>query len=280
MSKSASEIKELVTENLMKSIMSSKMIIIEGAIYRVLPLKSGIEDGFKKGYAYHVKSLIDNRIYPFIHKLKNFKDLDEVTTPGIYVSKESGKYTIVYPDKKDSNMYSPSNIKKFDDDSIFENIEFFDTGIDLDTDGDVFRPRINIDDDLNNKLFKIALLLKQINFDAYKKRFNSFDRPNKKGSSKSTNLRNNSKRAIINNRSLSSAKLREYSDIFDLDIAVVLTDKDCAPNPMKTNGKPIVIYSGEPFDLTDCINIDDLDINKLYGNKGPTTEDDIDDTED
>ncbi len=245
-----------------EKLKSSDIILIDGAPYRTLPFCDGLVNGFSSGYAYQVNTSLDNRVYPYMGKVKSFRKLEPDSKPGIYVSKETGKYLIVYPSKKDSPMYSPKNIKGFDDNSLFTDVNFIPTDIDLDTDGDVFNPPIKVDDDMMNKIVKYAIKKKGIIFDAYKTRFDTMGSSGKTGGA-NTNNKNNAKRALLENKSLSSNKAKEYGDVLEYDIAIAICDKADASNPMKTNGRPIIIYSGEKFDLSDPIDVSDDLINEL-----------------
>lgn len=252
---------------------SNSIILINGAPYRTLPFSDGIVNGFSTGYAYHLKTNIDDRVYPYMGKVKSFRKLDPDSKPGIYVSNESGKYCIIYPKKKDSHMYNPNNAKTFDADSIFTDVNFISTDIDLSVDGDIFHPPIRVDDDMMNKIVKYAIQKKGIVFDAYKSRFDTMGSSGKTGGA-NTNNKNNAKRALLENKSLSTNKAKEYGDVLEYDIAIAICDKPDASNPMNTGGRPIIIYSGDKFDLSDPISISDLLIDEMSDSKMEASQND------
>lgn len=251
---------------------SNSIILINGAPYRTLPFSDGIVNGFSTGYAYHLKTGIDDRVYPYMGKVKSFRKLDPDSKPGIYVSSESGKYYIIYPKKKDSHMYNPNNAKSFDEDSIFTDVNFISTDIDLSVDGDIFNPPIRVDDDMMNKIVKYCIQKKGIVFDSYKSRFDAMGSSGKTGGA-NTNNKNNAKRALLDNKSLSANKAKEYGDVLEYDIAIAICDKPDAINPMNTNGRPIIIYSGEEFDLSNPISISDILIKDLNEGQSETSKD-------
>ena len=86
-------------------------------------------------------------------------------------------------------------------------------------------------------------------FDQYKRRLEALA-ADKNKKSEGVNIANNSKRALINNDSLSASKFMTYADTWELEAAIVLKDLPDAANPMFQDGTMLVIYpSGVPFEI-------------------------------
>lgn len=233
-----------------------KFIVLDYAVFHVINYDEGIKKGFKKGVAYLIETDFIKIVLPYKGILK---DIDpEKRTPGIYSSKKSTAHRFILPKKNDRAQYLPDKIQSTKDD-IFSKGNFVKGDIIIDTDGEIFKPRIKPDDDLNLKLLKTAINLKNISLSSYDNRFQAIDI-----GTNPSNRKSNAKKAILNNDSLSSNKLIQLSDVLDLDVAVVIKDKPASMFPMLTDGKPIVIYSNTAFPLNDCINIATINQETLY----------------
>lgn len=236
---------------------SPRFIVIDYAVYHVINYDEGITKGFKKGVAYLVETDYMDIVLPFKGILK---DIDhEKRTPGIYTSRKNPKiHRFLLPKGNDRDQFSPKNIKTTADD-IFSKGNFVKGDIIIDSDGEVFKPRIKPDDDLNLKLLKAAINLKNISLSSYDNRFQAIDI-----GTNPSNRKSNAKKAILNNDSLSSNKMVQLGDVMDLDIAVVIKDKPSSMYPMNTNGKPIVLYSGPVFSLEGAVNVATINQDSLY----------------
>ena len=245
----------------MGGLASQFILMVDGSPYRVLTFEEGLEEGFKTGCAYHRKTFLDDRVYPYRGKLKSLKKLKSDMPAGIYVSESTGDWVIQYPRKAQWDAYDPAAVRQFNEDAIHSDVSFINTDIDLQADGDIFYPPIRPEDDMMSKVVKYAIRLKGIVFDAYKTRFDTMGSAGKTGKS-STNNKNNAKRALIENHSLSANKAKEYGDVLEYQIAIVIADKPGAANKMNTDGRPIVIFSDDPFDISDVIDISTMDFSE------------------
>jgi hypothetical protein len=233
-----------------------RFIVIDYAVYHVINYDEGIKKGFKKSVAYLIETDFINIVLPYKGVLK---DIDpEKRTPGIYSSRKTTAHRFILPNKNVRAQYSPDNIQSTKDD-IFSKGNFVKGDIIIDTDGEIFKPRIKPDDDLNLKVFKTAVNLKNISLSSYDNRFQAIDI-----GTNPSNRKSNAKKAILNNDSLSSNKLIQLADVMDLDVAVVIKDRPGSMFPMLTDGKPIIMYSNNAFQLNDAINIATLNLETLY----------------
>lgn len=236
---------------------SPKFIVIDFSVFIVHEYEEGIKRGFKKGSAYIVDTDFVKLVLPFRGVLKDIDN--DKRFPGIYISKKNPNiHRFILPKHKNSEEYSIDNIRKTDK-NIFSKGNFVKGDILIDGDGEVFKPRINVDDDLTLKIFKVAYNLKNAPLSAFDNRFQAIDI-----GTNPSNRKSNAKKAIVNNSSLSSTKLVQLGDVVDLDVAVVIKDKPGSVYPMRTDGKPIVLYSGNSFPLKDAIDVSRLDLESLY----------------
>lgn len=240
----------------MKALEKNKagFIVIDFSVFTVHEYTDGLKTGFKKASAYKVCTSLFELVLPY---RGNFRDFEGKRPPGIYSGKKGNTHRFILPSKGEYEQYGFDQIKGVST-SIFSNGNFVKGDVIIDTEGDIFKPRINSDDDLNLKLLKTAINLKNISLSSYDNRFQNIDI-----GTNPSNRKSNAKKAIVNNNSLSSNKLVQLGDVMDLDIAVVIRDKPGSYFPMSID-KPIAIFSGPQFDLGKAINISTLDFNKLY----------------
>lgn len=177
--------------------------------------------------------------------------------PGFYFTRikhNQYKETIIRPrTPEEKEMYHPSQEK----DMIYAMVsgeidpdEFSDNQLNMaDIGTDVYLPPIHVDDDSLNMLLKLAIRLKGASFAPYGKRLEA-----QVGDSNSTagaNKRNNVKRAMWLNNSLSPNKFCEYTDAWELEPAIVLRNRPGAMHPMRIpDGMMLGIFPhGTPFEI-------------------------------
>ena len=239
-----------------------RSIFIDGRFYRVEEypteeINKGNYDIFNKGIAYHIKTDLVDLVLPYMGTAKSRSEvLDPDTEPGIYrIRFKRGNYTVAihYPGKADRETYSPKQTKDLVSSVIageYDPNQFLDIDEDM-VNGDSFMPPLHSNDDLMNRVVKTAIRLKEAPFEPYGKRLEACAMSkNKKGSTESINIKNNSKRGICKNSAMSSTKAVLYTNTWDLRFAIVVQDVPGASNPMFENGSSLVIYSnGVPFDI-------------------------------
>jgi hypothetical protein len=240
----------------MERLDGEKLIVIDGAIHHIKDYKDGRKKGYKKGVAYTFDSI--DFILPFRgdmeDRLNNYYDGQGVLdNAGIY--KYGQQYVTILPTVRCRDKYMPDKIL---DPSI--NL-VFDSGlnvpINIHAEGETFKPHIGPNNDLTMKAFKAAVSLKESPEDAYDERI--YHAPiGTVASSRKSNFR----KSIFNNEALAATKFVQYCETFDLDVAIVLKDKKNCPFPMKTNGKPLVIFADDEFDISNAVNVREMQ-NKL-----------------
>jgi hypothetical protein len=236
----------------------SKLIIkLEGGIYRVYSLEP-FQRKFEIGSAYYNACGFDPYVYPYRGKIDKYDEAKEV---GVYLLRTEDKKRVIYvqPDnEKEKSKYHNRRIKVLSPDIIFEH--FADDisesdNIILNTDGNVFTPSINPDDDINMKLIKYALYKKQIDFNGYAKRFDD------------VNDKNNHRKLLLNNNKLSLDKLMKLCEVFDIDFGILFWDRPNASSPMSNDNNAFMLYNNGEFDVVQP-NIEIIEDMDVLLNKG------------
>lgn len=271
-------------------------IIIDGHMYRVMDLpRSDVEEFgpniLQKGVAYRIKTDMTNGLFPYRGIIKKSDHWNPYAAkPGIYLKERSDhRYLIkiAYPrDKKTRTEYDESNIKDILA-AVMDNEYAPDQFINLkvnETKGDAFMPPVRVDDDYLNKLVKVGIRLKEAPFDYYGKRLEA-SAADKSKKIEGVNVRNNTKRMLKNNSTLSPNKSKMVTDNWQMELAVILRDSPGAIDPMfpEDDSKMLIVYpSGIPFDINKdkLINATDLINEAIADSKDIATTDDDDDMED
>lgn len=258
--------------------LSSKSAMLERSFYRVedLPPIEEIRNRgdmiLRRGIAYRYVTDMTKLLLPFRGIIGTVKWNQYDSPVGIYLRKyyvhdEEGdkitqyKMVITFPhDKKTREEYSIN--KETDLPSAlltgqYLPEQFKDIRVN-EQNGDAFMPPVRANDDFMNKTIKIGVRMKGAPFDMYGKRLETAAIDRSKGI-EGINNRNNTKRQFYNNRALSATKAVMCANIWDIDMAIVIKDRDGALNPMSDEGKMFVCYPNcEPFsiDMRNVINID------------------------
>ena len=221
-----------------------QIVKLDNKTYRIAQKKWG-QTKFRLDYAY-LLSDINDYVYPYRGEVD---DLKYAYMPGIYLIND--RSIVIRPKTKDEKkLYSKERIVTLTPDSIFkdlsDNIDTIKTPVI--TDGDVFKPKINDNDDIILAGVKYCIGNKNhgegINFNAYGGRFPDVA------------TKNNARRAITHGESLKMAMANRYCDVFDLNIMAGFWDKDGCVNPMSDKKTLYVIFNDTEIDIKDP----DLDI--------------------
>lgn len=225
-------------------------------------------------YRYHREISIGGEIVRADYMLPFRKILDRHDPinglkPGIYFRKmkhNEYKELIIRPrTPEEAEAYSPSQEK----DIIFAMMtgeylpnEFADNQLNLaDIGTDVYLPPIHPDDDPLNMILKLAIRLKGAPFAPYGKRIEA-QALNRKTKTEGANMRNNVRRAMWLNTSLSPNKMCQYADWWQFRTAIIIADCPDAMHPMRIpSGKMLVVFpNGAPFEINseDLIDISDM----------------------
>lgn len=252
--------------------------ILGNHIYRIMdfPRKAAEEDGpnvLSKGVAYRITTDMIDGLFPYRGIIDRGTSWNPYTAKvGVYLKKkphgQSGYWIrIAYPkDKKERAMYSPEQAKDWkaaalDREHITD--QFLDLHI-TETKGDAFMPPIRVGDDFLNTLVKLGMRLKGAPFESYGRRLEAMA-VDKSRRIEGVNIKNNSKRALYNNESMSPTKGLTYCDSGDMDIGIILKDRLGTMYPMFPDDpdKGLVMFpSGMPFpiipeklvEVTDLVN--------------------------
>lgn len=238
--------------------------IINGKYYRVeeYPPKEKIQElgpnAFKKGIAYRYISDLTKMLFPYHGIIDDPSDFSFATLDvGIwYVKKGRDKYAmrIVRPRTKTEReifrIGSERDIVTAVVGREFAPEQFADvTKYAADSGSDIFIPPLHADDDPLNMLVKSAIITKAAPFEPYGKRLEALAVEKKHGV-EGVNIRNNAKRAIKLNTTMSPNKAKQYAETWQLELAFIIRDQPDAMHPMFENGEMLVIYpSGYPFNI-------------------------------
>lgn len=235
-----------------------------GTIFRVYDFYECLEnkETFYRNNAYIVRDSLRDMVLPFRGDMKNFAALfHKDTIPGIYRQPKTGKFQIRGPrTKKERELYASSNVVNLlnpKDLNKYSANMFRDMQLEHKASGDIFTPPISDDDDFTSKAMKTFITAKQISFGDYGARLENLSAT--KGDGSMGNARNNAKRALTTNHSMSASKMVYYATAFDADIALVLKDKPDCPNPALRPGEQLVVYPvSSPFKIENLITLNDL----------------------
>jgi len=237
-------------------MLSDKIIKIGEFIYRVYSYNDDVNLEMGNAYIFGGKykncTIRYKYVLPFRGKLQ--RDSEE---PGIYINKKN-KHHVIYPStERDTKMYNITRVFEITPETINTKLDRYLSEIDI-TDlkytGNLFQPKIKETDDTGIKAVRLAIILKQIDFNSYAGKFDkAWDR---------ANLR----KALEKDSTLTFSKLKQYADLFDFEFGVILFDKKNSKNPISKDGKAIVLFNDEEFPIEDesIIVIDNIDeiINK------------------
>lgn len=235
-----------------------------GAIYRVFDFHKTLADKeeFYTNNAYIVRTDLRDLVLPFRGAMKNFAKLfSPDTLPGIYQNPKTKEVQIRGPrTRKEHEMYSSKNVTNLlnqKDLDKYSDSMFRDMQLEHKASGDIFTPNISDEDDFTSKLVKTFITAKQINFGDYGARLERLSAT--KGDGSMGNARNNAKRALNTNHSMSASKTVYYATVFDGDVALVIRDKPNCPNPALHPGEQMVIYpTSEPFKIENLVSVNDV----------------------
>ena len=254
--------------------LSAIVALIEGKYYRVqdFPYEEVDKKGprvLRKGVAYRIDTDMTKGLFPYrgtIGKKEGFNQYDRPV--GIYMKElKSGGYSmrIARPHtRKEAEEYSLDKARDIVAATIDHEYlpdQFMDVKVRLGANGESFLPPIYPDDDPLNTIMKIAIRKKDAPFEPYGKRLEALAVDKTKGV-EGINIRNNLRRALKTNRTMSPSKASQIADTWQLQMAYVVMDAPGSMHPMFEDGQnALVIYpDGIPFDLKsiNLINVDDL----------------------
>lgn len=240
--------------------LETNMAFLEGKPYRVadFPYEEVEEKGphiLRKGMAYRINTDMTKGLFPY----RGIIDLDEHWSSyqapvGIYFKEtKSGKYKmrIAYPhSKKERQEYSLDQEQSIMAGVINQSFaldQFTNISNNIGVDGEAFMPPMHVGDDFLNTILKTAIRLKEAPFEPYGKRLEALAVDRSKGV-EGQNIRNNSKRAIINNEACSASKFRVYTDVWGLETAIIVRDAPDAMHRMFPDNSALILYpNGVPF---------------------------------
>lgn len=258
---------------LIMSGISTLSVTIEGKYYRVMPypydeIEQKGPDILRKGIAYQVKTSLTKGLFPYRgivgRKAHINRARDRV---GLYMKEITpGRYEprFVRPrTKKERQEYALGRERDIAhgivegkiDKSLLLDLDMVPTG----GTGDAFLPPIRTEDDPLNRLMKLAIRLKNAPFGPYGKRLEALavDRSSIEGS----NIKNNAKRAILNNTAMSPTKCIMYADSYEFELAFIIRDVPGAANPMFEDGKMLVLFpSGPAFEIDPAMLVDSREL--------------------
>ena len=243
--------------------LSITAVIIEGQYYNVYDFpfdeveKHG-PDALRKACAYRYQTDMTSGLFPYwgtiSHKELKHWDRSKAKVGIYFIELSEGSYSlrIIRPKTpeqwKEYQLGNERDILAAVMGGSYAPDQFLDTLV-KGASGDSFMPPLRSSDDFLNSIMKTAIRLKDAPFDQYKRRLEALA-ADKNKKSEGVNIANNSKRALINNDSLSASKFMTYADTWELEAAIVLKDLPDAANPMFQDGTMLVIYpSGVPFEI-------------------------------
>lgn len=242
--------------------LETNMAFLEGKPYRVMdfPYDEVEKKGphiLRKGMAYRINTDMTKGLFPY----RGIIDLDEHWSSyqapvGIYFKEtKSGKYKmrIAYPhSKKEKQEYSLDREQSIMAGVINQSFaldQFTNISSSIGVDGEAFMPPIHVDDDFLNTILKTAIRLKEAPFEPYGKRLEALAVDRSKGV-EGQNIRNNSKRAVVNNKACSASKFRVYTDVWGLEAVIIVRDAPDAEYRMFPDDSALVLFTnGIPFEI-------------------------------
>lgn len=237
--------------------------ILGDRMYRIMdfPREAALEFGpnaLSKGVAYRIVTEMTSGLFPYRGLINKGTKWSPYTAPvGVYLKpRPTGGYwiRISYPhNKKERAMYALDQAKDWKVaalDREHPTEQFIDLHV-TETTGDAFMPPIRYGDDYLNKAIKLAFRLKGAPFEAYGQRLEAMtvDRSRRTGG---VNNKNNSKRGLLNNETMSPTKSVTYSDAGELELCLIVKDAPGSAYPMFP-GEPdkalMVFPMGMPFKI-------------------------------
>lgn len=213
-------------------------------------------DALDKMIAYRFDTRLTQGLFPYRGIWNDKKEWSTSNTKvGVYVidqGKDVWTYRLRRPaTKEEAKAYALSNAKvaavavlnnEYSADKFTNVIQS------VGLNGKAFKPPVRVDDDALNAIVKTAIRLKNAPFGPYGKMLETYT--SSTNPAEGPNRRNNSKRGLYKNNTLSMNKAQMYTDIWDIDMAIVIKDADGALYKMFDDGSQILYYPfGKEFDL-------------------------------
>lgn len=208
--------------------------------------------------AYRIKTDLTKLLLPYQGLIDMIEDFhSDQLEPGIYFVRRHHKYfmRMVLPRGKDREQYKLGKERDVIAavlDQTFIPDQFADVRItSADAGGDTFLPPLYQEDDALNLLVKTGIRLKDAPFEPYGKRMSAMAADKFKGI-EGSNMRNNLRRSFRVNHTMSATKALQISDIWETQLAYLITDAPGAMHPMFPDepGTILVVYpSGTPFEI-------------------------------
>lgn len=217
--------------------LSSPIIFkLQEKTYRVKQ-KKWMQTKFKDDCAY-LLSKYNDYVYPYRGEIST---RDQAYQPGIYKYKDE---VIVVRPKTDyeKKLYSKNRLITLTPESIFKNLsdDIINAPEVVITDGDIFKPQIKPTDDMALAAMKFGIGEKNINFNSYANKFSDVA------------TKNNGRRALTHGNTLKMDMLARFADVFDINAALLIWDKEGCPNPMsKDRDTAYIIFNGDEINLKD-----------------------------
>ena len=228
--------------------------------YRVLPFpfekfqKKG-PDALDKVVAYTFDGLSKGYVFPYRGIWDNNEEWNSNNTKvGVYVIKKKGqyKYRLRRPNNKDeANTYAEARAKNAAAAVLnreYPTEKFTNIIQSVGMDGKAFMPPVRQDDDALNSLIKTAMRLKAAPFSPYGKMLETY--ATSTNPAEGANRKNNSKRSLYKNDTMSMNKAVMYANIWGLDVALIIKDAPDTLYPMFEDGTQLIYFpTGHEFKL-------------------------------
>lgn len=254
--------------------LNAVVALIEGKYYRVqdFPYDEVSQKGprvLRKGVAYRIETDMTRGLFPYRGTLGKKEGFDPYQRQvGIYMRDLGNNRYVMklvrphnYREAEEYSLDKARDIVAATIDHEYLPDQFMDVKVRLGANGESFLPPIYPDDDPLNTIMKVAIRKKDAPFEPYGKRLEALAVDRTKGV-EGINIRNNLRRALKTNHTMSPSKALQISDTWQFQIAIIVADAPGAMHPMFTDGKSaLIIYpDGIPFDLKEMelINVDDL----------------------
>ena len=229
--------------------------------YRVLPFpwekfeKKG-PDCLDKVVAYTFDGLSKGFVFPYRGIWKEKEWSTDNTKVGVYVIKykrdpiwrirlrrpKTKDEVNIYTEKRAKNAAAAVLNREYPTDKFTNIIQS------VGMDGKAFMPPVRADDDALNAIIKTAMRKKGAPFSPYGKMLETYSTST--NPAEGANRKNNSKRSLYKNDTMSMNKAIMYANIWGLDFAIVIKDAPDALYPMFEDGTQLVYYpTGHEFDL-------------------------------
>ena len=254
--------------------LNAVVALIEGKYYRVqdFPYDEVSQKGprvLRKGVAYRIETDMTRGLFPYRGNIRKKEGFDPYQRQvGIYMRDLGNNRYVMkivrphnYREAEEYSLDKARDIVAATIDHEYLPDQFMDVKVRLGANGESFLPPIYPDDDPLNTIMKVAIRKKDAPFEPYGKRLEALAVDRTKGV-EGINIRNNLRRALKTNRTMSPSKALQISDTWQFQIAIIVADAPGAMHPMFSDGKSaLIIYpDGIPFDLKEMelINVDDL----------------------